>query len=265
MSTNNPLYRAFNEIGLASYSIYLWHWPIPVYLRYLVPGMGAAPILLGLAASLAAGIASYHFIERPSQRVLRRLDFGRNVLIAGAAAAPVFLIRVASPLLIGVTPNFANAPAAVWRAILDAKKDIPSKGDCTFFTAGGDINAGRFAGAADIPRKFLVFGDSHAQMWRPRLQALEKEKALGAASEIYLAAAPSCPPLPNLNTLDNPCGQFFDKAMDFVKSEGIDEIVALALGLFQRGTHALPPAGRAASRSPRRRPSSRLCPISNRR
>lgn len=60
------------QLGLISYGLYLWHWPLLVLLRYRCPvwthahpGLCAA-VALGL--SLAAASASYRWIEQPIQR-----------------------------------------------------------------------------------------------------------------------------------------------------------------------------------------------------
>lgn len=57
-------------VGLISYSLYLWHWPLLVYARYLndtdeLPG-GAGYLMLALA--LLAGWASYRWVETPFRR-----------------------------------------------------------------------------------------------------------------------------------------------------------------------------------------------------
>ena len=66
--SNNPL---FQYIGSISYSWYLWHWPIYVYVvRYQLEG-SKKNLLLALAVSWIFAHISYRFIEVPSRKLLR--------------------------------------------------------------------------------------------------------------------------------------------------------------------------------------------------
>lgn len=55
------------EIGKRSYSIYLWHWPVFVFLRpgEELPFEGWAAVVIRLAISLALAEVSYRWIEQP--------------------------------------------------------------------------------------------------------------------------------------------------------------------------------------------------------
>jgi peptidoglycan/LPS O-acetylase OafA/YrhL len=72
-----PLVRALDWrplalVGVASYSLYLWHLPIVDSLgRHGVDGLGALTVL-GLGLSLLAAFASYRFVEEPFLRLRRR-------------------------------------------------------------------------------------------------------------------------------------------------------------------------------------------------
>lgn len=75
--------RPVQAIGDASYSLYLWHWPL-IVLTPLILGRDLTSLLrlaiLGLAVALAFG--TYRFVEQPTQRVRLR----RGAVYATAAA-----------------------------------------------------------------------------------------------------------------------------------------------------------------------------------
>jgi len=55
-------------IGLVSYSLYLWHWPILAYLRYFNGSIGLATGAAAVLAMSVLAVLSYYFVERPARR-----------------------------------------------------------------------------------------------------------------------------------------------------------------------------------------------------
>lgn len=63
----------FQFLGKVSYSIYLWHWPIVVYIGYMMLS-STLSTTLGIAASIILGYASYELIEKPSIRLFKKIN-----------------------------------------------------------------------------------------------------------------------------------------------------------------------------------------------
>lgn len=56
-------------LGLISYSLYLWHWPVFTLFPVIFHGMGKRPeFLLDILTSLMIASASYYFFEKPMRR-----------------------------------------------------------------------------------------------------------------------------------------------------------------------------------------------------
>lgn len=52
-------------IGLISYSMYLWHWPLFVYIKFVFPSAGALHYLVAIALTILLAALSYFLIEQP--------------------------------------------------------------------------------------------------------------------------------------------------------------------------------------------------------
>lgn len=73
-------------IGKASYSLYLWHWPIFVYAYYITPNPNLAVLLVIM---LAMTMFSYHFVEQPLRSAVR---WPRLPVIATASTVCLFFM-----------------------------------------------------------------------------------------------------------------------------------------------------------------------------
>jgi hypothetical protein len=74
-------------LGLRSYSLYLWHWPVislTAYAMFRYSPAERLPVQIGLSAAMM--LVSYHMVERPMRKFLRRPD-KRFLAYAGALVA----------------------------------------------------------------------------------------------------------------------------------------------------------------------------------
>jgi peptidoglycan/LPS O-acetylase OafA/YrhL len=61
--------RALTFIGLISYSLYLWHWPVAVFTQYATDApLGGWTSVAVIAASVALATLSWRFVEQPFRR-----------------------------------------------------------------------------------------------------------------------------------------------------------------------------------------------------
>jgi peptidoglycan/LPS O-acetylase OafA/YrhL len=154
--------RPARMIGLLSYSLYLWHWPVFVLMRWTVGTEGISKGLAALALTGAVSAASYLLVERPARasRILRNLRF--RTLAAGAAAATLASAGAAAILLFNQAA-FASRTAspAFWGGEIPAGGCTGSEEKRAF--AGGEVRIWKPACARTGPvRRLIVVGDSHA-------------------------------------------------------------------------------------------------------
>ncbi|HEY3668468.1 MAG TPA: acyltransferase, partial [Polyangiaceae bacterium] len=86
-------FRPFRLLGTISYGVYLWHWPVNVFLSpERVHLHGFLLHLLHFSVTLAIAIASYRFLEQPIRR--DGVPFNRPLFIVPAAVALSVLLVV---------------------------------------------------------------------------------------------------------------------------------------------------------------------------
>jgi peptidoglycan/LPS O-acetylase OafA/YrhL len=79
-------FRPLVWLGLISYPLYLWHWPLISYARILNNAMPSIPIRVAIIfVSLVLALLTYLLIERPIRR--RRISFIQTLLITILMAA----------------------------------------------------------------------------------------------------------------------------------------------------------------------------------
>ena len=176
-------WRPVVYIGLISYSLYLWHWPLIVLVRYFT---GMAPITQYipalLVASLVLGSFSYHFIEQPFRRGVR---VSRKFVFSSSA---VFTSIVAMASVIGLMRGGFETRFSPEVVKLDQARSpqVPFK-YCDDKPIGTACNLGRDSGITTI----LLWGDSHLMSWAPAFNQIYIEQNVRAV----FASNHSCPPI----------------------------------------------------------------------
>jgi peptidoglycan/LPS O-acetylase OafA/YrhL len=86
-------FRPLCLLGLISYGVYLWHWPIYVVLDPVRMHFGGWPLLMvRIAVTVAVAVASYHFVEQPVRRGSFRTPESRRVLEVLAPASAIVVV-----------------------------------------------------------------------------------------------------------------------------------------------------------------------------
>ena len=154
-------------LGLISYSLYLWHWPILVLARYADLPQSAAWLVGEAILLLALSVASWRFVEQPFRRAGSPWQRRAPVLIPVAGAALV-AGSVAIVAMQGLPRRFPPDVASV-AAYYDYRDQKPFREGQCFITSKdtlADFDRGTcLAMAADKPN-VLLLGDSHAaHLW----------------------------------------------------------------------------------------------------
>ncbi|MGY1745261.1 acyltransferase family protein [Blastococcus sp. SYSU D00695] len=217
-------------LGALSYSLYLWHFPVVVVLGALMPS-GVPYVLVSLALTAAASVASYHLVEQPVRRSdwlrpgappsPRRRRANRWVAVAAASALAAVLVagqatgagwpweRTAD----AGTPAAAPAPAGpdldseitealaadAWPQLQPSLDELGDRAwapewiedDCLNVLDDADVARCRY-GDPEARRTAVVLGDSIAISWMPGIRGALED----AGWAVQSLTSGQCPQVP---------------------------------------------------------------------
>lgn len=164
-------------IGLISYSLYLWHWPIISFLQICIPKPSTYLMLLALSISFVLAVCAFYFIENP---------FRRSRKIFGINTAVILIVCLACSFVLGkivdkknfIQPRNSFQMSEEIRKVREISEwDGVSKAK-TIHYEGVDI-----ALANPFDKSFpsiLFIGDSHMAQYFMRVALLSKKEGIQA-------------------------------------------------------------------------------------
>lgn len=149
--------RIFASLGEASYSIYLWHWPIVVLIGYYGLSDNLNVLTAGIVSSLFLGYLSLHIIETPARKL--RLQTSQTAQLAGYALIVLLIGAGATSVFIkqGFESRVSNRVVVADR---ERKNNNPASKSC--FTATGVTSPKCIFGDTSKRVGVIVMGDSHS-------------------------------------------------------------------------------------------------------
>jgi len=78
-------------IGLISYSLYLWHWPVLAFYRYAYGTVGALDGVVLFAVMVALSVLSYRLVEKPCRQLRWTFPRAMGQMFAGGSLAVLLL------------------------------------------------------------------------------------------------------------------------------------------------------------------------------
>lgn len=196
-------------VGLISYSLYLWHWPLIVFAEYALDrpleGANQAAVVIG---SFAVAWASWRFIERPF-RDHRRINQRAIFVYSAAGMAAVAAVSLAMLPLGGWSARFSPQVIALSGAVHDIS---PRRDDCFQIDEAGVRQPQCVLGAA-VPPTAALWGDSHGIELAWALG--QKFGANGQALVQHTRA--SCPPVTGYRVANDPaCARHNERVMQLL-------------------------------------------------
>ncbi|MEL6317646.1 MAG: acyltransferase family protein, partial [Pseudomonadota bacterium] len=182
-------------VGLASYSLYLWHWPVLVYHRLLNHGRppeGWLEIAALLALSGLLAALSLRYVERPFRsEAARRFGDGRALLVAGAGVGAAALIALQAHLSGGWAWRAPAKVAHIEAAAVPSLRYRP----CNLAIGSAPMTERIAACSFGAPRRgesfdMVLLGDSHVENVADMIVGYAERRGLSALVLYRSACAP---------------------------------------------------------------------------
>ena len=159
------------HLGLISYSLYLWHWPIISFCHHLFLDLSRPVVAFVLVILISVfSLASYHFVEKPVRRLSSSLSLRQVV----AGFSGLSLTTLMFGLILDRFAGFPHRFSPESLALLGTHEETYSPLYDTD-KIDRDQTIVLYRAEQDHRPEVLVYGDSHAQMLFPVFADLGKQ------------------------------------------------------------------------------------------
>lgn len=214
-------------LGRLSYSLYLWHWPVFVLMRWTV-GIDSLPLkAVALALALVLAMASLRFVEQPfrhgwpasgrtpARTVVRGLA---ALALAVTVSGSLWLARPWLSLSVTSAPDWSwetDLPAPAARCDVGITKEKPAGG---LLLVMQPVACQGVAAVAEPPARLFVLGDSHAGAYTALLKKLVRTE--GTTVRLYTYAGCSVFGLAQPMQAASPaCQKFAEQALAAIERD----------------------------------------------
>ncbi len=217
--------KAFVFIGLISYPLYLWHWPLLVYTKILgLSGVYEKTVVV--AVSLVLAFITYAFIEKPIRFSLKKGSVWliSVMLIVTAVGLAAYMGRL-QPYHDGQDIQKISRATGEW--------DYP--GSMQPFKFNGRTFY-RIRNGSPVQKKsgtVVFFGDSNVEQYYPNIEVLSHQDE----KDIVFSTQGGCPPIPNVYHAKLPqCDRFADDVIAYASNPEVKSVVIAAqwYGYFEK-------------------------------
>lgn len=206
-------------IGLISYSLYLWHWPVIVYYKYVsFRELSVFEDVVIVILSVLLGYLSWRFVEQPFRRQSSPFIGRKIVILSGSVAVCLFAgIGIFYEKMKGFPDRHPKSEYYEMPLELDRyglMKPAKSIDGVDIFRYGDE----------NIEPSYIVWGDSHAD--RVALSVMEKSDEYHKSG--YLAFHAGFIPLVGVRVNDSNSNLFGDGVVSFIRTHPNIKTVFLA-------------------------------------
>lgn len=181
--------RAPVLIGLISYPLYLWHWPLLSFANIILVGLVPGPTrIVLLLASVALATLTYRYVELPFRS-------RKNIAVKMGGVCALLAVLAASGVLVFRDGGFPSRAVAQGAGVVQQELDASIRQRYAPEPCGlTDRSVNELCSAYNTHSTgplMVVWGDSHAKAWLPVFFKIAHDRNL----RVMLISHLGCPPL----------------------------------------------------------------------
>ncbi|TCU25266.1 acyltransferase family protein [Rhizobium laguerreae] len=204
-------------VGLISYSLYLWHWPVLVFAKYFAIRELHAYETAALAVIVVfISYLSWRYIEVPFRRT-GALMTSRRVYFSSMASCTAAIV------IFGLAASQSGMP---WRLAPEVRNLLAAEKGRQLPPANlhGLPEDGFRLGVEDSAVSFVLWGDSHANALSPAVDDIAKSRDTSG----YLFTKPGCMPTVVMDHLWDKCAAYASAVANFIARSDIKTVLLVA-------------------------------------
>jgi peptidoglycan/LPS O-acetylase OafA/YrhL len=218
----------FVFVGKISYSLYLWHWPMIVFVKYWMMDKDLLPIywISIFFMALLFSFLSWKYLEQP---IRKKTGIYRNLkpILIGLGVVTVSLC------VFSYAGGFMNNsfPTRLSEKVSNYSKgtsDInPMRTQC-HNESFKRVKSGKLCELGsdnDRPPQFVVWGDSHADALFPAFDSVAKKSG---SYGLYASLSACMPLLGTVKEGQRKCYEFNNLVIDYIRNHQIQNVVLVA-------------------------------------
>ena len=202
--------KLFTTVGLISYSLYLWHYPIfKIIEKIFIIDISFYYYFFGIIISIIISFLSYKFIEKPFRNKTQiKLSLFLKIVFS------LYIILILYTLIFIKSNGMEHRFSANVISIYNSKNNFDTRIlECSLY--GKNTNNYCIRGA-DVTPNTVLLGDSHAAILAKSIEKIYKKKNKSFAQLTY----DGCPPALNLQIFkakNFKCELFYADALKYLK------------------------------------------------
>ncbi|WP_161597725.1 acyltransferase family protein [Fluviispira multicolorata] len=202
-------------IGLISYPIYLWHWPLIVFNKYLFPNPSAfLNLICVLILTLLLSVLTFYFVENPIKKV------NKKTAVYSLISVSILLVIIGVGGYKGKIKPYSSQFEL--QSYNDAVKDwdYPPKFLHKSFYNGSSLNQNGV-----YKDKILFMGDSNIEQYAPRIEKILIDNPSIKKSTIFFTGS-GCYPIKNVKIRGKlSCQKYLQDVYDYAEDPQVQTVV----------------------------------------